>query len=79
MVETTGSGEGRTWQRGDGVILLRDWLGARKGEVGIVINLMEKRQSSGTILLVEWNAGGPWMSVEDDLVEQLPPRAYLHD
>jgi len=79
MVETTGIGKGRTWQRGDGVILLRDWLGVRKGTVGTVLNLMEKTMSQGSILLIEWNTGGGWMSIEDDLVEQLPPRAYLHD
>jgi hypothetical protein len=78
MVETTGSDAGRTWQRGDEVILLRDWLGARKGEVGTVINLMEKSMSPGHILLVEWRSSIR-MSVEDDLVERLPPRAYLHD
>jgi hypothetical protein len=35
--------------------------------------------SEGAILLVEWNTGGGWMSVEDDLVERLPPRPELHD
>jgi len=68
-----------SWERGDGVILLRDWLGARKGTIGTVINLMEKQQSQGSILLIEWNTGGSWMSVEDDLVERLPPRSHLHD
>ncbi len=79
MVETTGIGKGRTWQRGDGVILLRDWFGVRKGTVGTVLNLLEKSQGPGTILLIEWNTGGGWMSIEDDLVEQLPPRAHFHD
>lgn len=67
------------WERGDGVILLRDWLGVRKGSVGTVINLMEKTMSEGSILLIEWNVGGGWMSIEDDLVERLPPRAEFHD
>jgi hypothetical protein len=40
---------------------------------------MEKTMSEGSILLVEWNTGGGWMSVEDDLVERLPPRAHFHD
>jgi len=71
--------EGGAWYQGDGVILLRDWLGVRKGTIGTVLNLLEKRQSSGTILLVEWNTGGGWMSIEDDLVERLPPRAHFHD
>ena len=75
----TGMGEGGAWLRGDQVILLRDWLGVRKGTVGTVINLMEKRQSEGAILLIEWITGGGWMSLEDDLVERLPPRAELHD
>jgi len=79
MVSETGSGEGRTWERGDQVILLRDWLGVRRSTIGTVLNLLEKRQSSGTILLVEWSTGGGWMSIEDDLVELLPPRAELHD
>lgn len=75
----TGTGEGGAWQRGDSVILLRDWLGVRKGTVGTVINLMEKRQSQGAILLIEWITGGGWMSLEDDLVERLPGRAQFHD
>ena len=75
----TGMGEGGAWLRGDSVILLRDWLGVRKGTVGTVINLMEKRQSQGAILLIEWITGGGWMSLEDDLVERLPGRAELHD
>jgi len=79
MVSATGDGEGRTWERGDQVMLLRDWLGVRRSTVGTVLNLLEKRQSSGTILLVEWSTGGGWMSIEDDLVELLPPRAELHD
>ena len=79
MVRATGDGEGRTWERGDQVMLLRDWLGVRRSTVGTVLNLLEKRQSSGTILLVEWSTGGGWMSIDDDLVERLPPRAELHD
>jgi len=79
MVSATGDGEGRTWDRGDQVMLLRDWLGVRRSTVGTVLNLLEKRQSSGTILLVEWSTGGGWMSIDDDLVERLPPRAELHD
>jgi len=79
MVSATGDGEGRTWERGDQVMLLRDWLGVRRSTVGTVLNLLEKRQSSGTILLVEWSTGGGWMSIEDDLVERLPPRAHFHD
>jgi|APGre2960657373_1045057.scaffolds.fasta_scaffold53689_3 hypothetical protein len=79
MVSATGDGEGRTWERGDQVMLLRDWLGVRRSTVGTVLNLLEKRQSSGTILLVEWSTGGGWMSIDDDLVERLPPRAELHD
>ena len=79
MVSATGDGEGRTWERGDQVMLLRDWLGVRRSTVGTVLNLLEKKQSSGTILLVEWSTGGGWMSIEDDLVELLPPRAELHD
>ena len=71
--------EGGAWCQGDGVILLRDWLGVRKGTIGTVLNLLEKRQSSGTILLVEWSTGGGWMSIEDDLAERLPPRAHFHD
>jgi hypothetical protein len=72
--------EGETgWQRGDGVILLRDWFGVRKGTTGTVINLMEKRQSRGSILLIEWITGGGRMSLEDDLVERLPPRSHFHD
>jgi hypothetical protein len=78
MADTV-SVEGGAWCRGDGVILLRDWLGVRRGAVGTVLNLLEKKQSPGTILLVEWNTGGGWMSIEDDLVERLPPRAELHD
>ena len=68
-----------SWERGDQVMLLRDWLGARKGTIGTVINLMEKQQSRGSILLIEWNTCGGRMSIEDDLVERLPPRAHLHD
>ena len=79
MVSATGDGEGRAWERGDQVMLLRDWLGVRRSTIGTVLNLLEKRQSSGTILLVEWSTGGGWMSIEDDLVERLPPRAELHD
>ena len=79
MVSATGDGEGRTWERGDQVMLLRDWLGVRRSTVGTVLNLLEKRQSYGTILLVEWSTGGGWMSIDDDLVERLPPRAELHD
>ena len=71
--------EGGTWQRGDRVLLLRDWLGVRRGTVGTVLNLMEKKQSEGSILLIEWITGGGWMSIEDDLVERLPPRAHFHD
>ena len=71
--------EAMSWERGDQVMLLRDWLGVRKGTIGTVINLMEKQQSRGSILLIEWNTGGGWMSIEDDLVERLPPRAELHD
>jgi hypothetical protein len=74
---TTGCEEG--WERGDEVILLRDWLGVRRGTVGTVINLMEKRQSRGSILLIEWTTGGGRMSLEDDLVERLPPRSHFHD
>ena len=76
---TEAAEEVMSWERGDGVMILRDWLGVRKGTIGTVINLMEKRQSQGSILLVEWNTGGGWMSIEDDLVERLPPRAHLHD
>ena len=79
MVETDSSGEGRTWNRGDQVMLLRDWLGVKRTTIGTVVNLMEKRMSEGAILLVEWNSGGRWMSVEDDLVERLPARPELHD
>jgi hypothetical protein len=79
MVSETGEGEGRTWERGDQVMLLRDWLGVKRTTIGTVINLMEKTMSEGAILLVEWNAGGGWMSVEDDLVERLPPRPEFHD
>ena len=68
-----------SWERGDEVILLRDWLGVRKGTIGVVINLMEKRESPGSILLIEWVTGGGWMSLEDDLVERLPPRSHFHD
>lgn len=68
-----------SWERGDQVMLLRGWRGVRKGAIGTVINLMEKQQSQGSILLIEWSAGGSRMSVEDDLVERLPPRAHLHD
>ena len=68
-----------SWQRGDQVMLLRDWLGVKRTTIGTVINLMEKTMSEGAILLVEWNTGGGWMSVEDDLVERLPPRPELHD
>jgi hypothetical protein len=68
-----------SWERGDQVVLLRDWLGVRRGTIGTVINLMEKQQSQGSILLIEWNTGGGWMSIEDDLVERLPPRAEFHD
>jgi len=68
-----------SWERGDQVMLLRDWLGVRRGTIGTVINLMEKQQSQGSILLIEWNTGGGWMSIEDDLVERLPPRAEFHD
>ena len=75
----TEEGEGGTWQRGDRVLLLRDWLGVRRGTVGTVLNLMEKRESEGSILLREWITGGGGMSIEDDLVERLPPRAELHD
>jgi hypothetical protein len=71
--------EAMSWERGDQVMLLRDWLGARKGTIGTVINLMEKQQSRGSILLIEWNTCGGRMSIEDDLVERLPPRAHLHD
>lgn len=76
---TTPAEEEMSWERGDGVILLRDWLGVRKGSVGTVINLMDKTMSEGSILLIEWNVGGGWMSIEDDLVERLPPRAEFHD
>ena len=79
MVETDSSGEAMSWERGDQVMLLRDWLGVKRTTIGTVVNLMEKRMSEGAILLVEWNSGGRWMSVEDDLVERLPPRAELHD
>ena len=79
MVSETGEGEGRTWERGDQVMLLRDWLGVKRTTIGTVINLMEKTMSEGAILLVEWNTGGGWMSVEDDLVERLPPRPEFHD
>jgi hypothetical protein len=79
MMADTGTGDGGAWQRGDGVLLLRDWLGVRRGTVGTVLNLMEKRESQGTILLIEWITGGGWMSIEDDLVERLPPRAHFHD
>ena len=79
MVETDSSGEGRTWNRGDQVMLLRDWLGVKRTTIGTVVNLMEKRMSEGAILLVEWNSGGRWMSVEDDLIERLPARPELHD
>jgi len=68
-----------SWERGDQVMLLRDWLGVRRGTIGTMINLMEKQQSQGSILLIEWNTGGGWMSIEDDLVERLPPRAEFHD
>jgi hypothetical protein len=68
-----------SWERGDQVMLLRDWLGVKRTTIGTVINLMEKTMSEGAILLVEWNTGGGWMSVEDDLVERLPPRPELHD
>jgi len=68
-----------SWQRGDQVMLLRDWLGVKRTTIGTVINLMEKTMTPGAILLVEWNSGGAWMSVEDDLVERLPARPELHD
>ena len=68
-----------SWERGDQVMLLRDWLGVKRTTIGTVINLMEKTMSEGYILLIEWNTGGGWMSVEDDLVERLPPRPELHD
>jgi hypothetical protein len=68
-----------SWERGDQVMLLRDWLGVKRTTIGTVINLMEKTMSEGAILLVEWNTGGGWMSVEDDLVERLPPRPVFHD
>ena len=71
--------EEMSWQRGDQVMLLRDWLGVKRTTIGTVINLMEKTMSEGAILLVEWNTGGGWMSVEDDLVERLPPRPEFHD
>lgn len=79
IMADTGSVDGGAWSRGDSVILLRDWLGTRKGTIGTVLNLLEKKQGPGTILLIEWNTGGSWMSVEDDMVERLPPRAEFHD
>ena len=79
MVETDSGGEAMSWERGDQVMLLRDWLGVKRTTIGTVVNLMEKRMSEGAILLVEWNSGGGWMSVEDDLVERLPARPELHD
>jgi len=68
-----------SWQRGDQVMLLRDWLGVRRTTIGTVVNLMEKTMSEGSILLVEWNTGGGRMSIEDDLVERLPPRPEFND
>ena len=68
-----------SWERGDQVMLLRDWLGVKRTTIGTVVNLMEKRMSEGAILLVEWTSGGRWMSVEDDLVERLPAQPELHD
>jgi len=68
-----------SWQRGDQVMLLRDWLGVKRTTIGTVVNLMEKTMSEGSILLIEWNTGGGRMSVEDDLVERLPPRPVFHD
>ena len=79
MVETDSGGEAMSWERGDQVMLLRDWLGVKRTTIGTVVNLMEKTMSEGAILLVEWNSGGGWMSVEDDLVERLPARPELHD
>ncbi len=77
--EETQEEEAMSWQRGDQVMLLRDWLGVRRTTIGTVVNLMEKTMSEGSILLVEWNTGGGRMSIEDDLVERLPPRHEFHD
>ena len=68
-----------SWERGDQVMLLRDWLGVKRTTIGTVVNLMEKTESKGHILLIEWNTGGGRMSIEDDLVDRLPPRPLFHD
>ena len=74
MVETDSSGEGRAWSRGDGVVLLRDWLHLPKGTTGTVLNFMPMSTRDASIVLVEWavsNHGWKWVHVEDDLVARI--------
>ena len=74
MVETDSNGEGRTWSRGDQVVLLRDWLHLPKGTTGTVLNFMSMSMRGASIVLVEWavdKGGWRWVSIEDDLVARV--------
>jgi hypothetical protein len=71
MVETDSSGEGRTWQRGDSVVLLRRWFGRAPGAQGTVIEWIPKQLSHGSILYIEWQDDESRQSLEDDLVARI--------
>jgi hypothetical protein len=68
MVRATGDGEGRTWCRGDSVVLLRRWF---ERDPGAVIEWIPKQLSHGSILFIEWHDDESRQSLEDDLVARI--------
>ncbi len=71
MVDTDSSGEGRTWRRGDEVVLLRRWFDRAPGARGTVIEFIQKGLSYGNILYIEWHDDESRQSLEDDLVARI--------
>jgi len=65
-------GEGRPWRRGDRVVLDGNWPGLSPGCEGTVAMAVPRWESTGSILLVEWDPRGRRAGVPDDLVNRLP-------
>ncbi len=71
MESGNGSTEGRTWERGGRVQLLRPWFNEPLGSVGTIIDWIPKQLSHGNILFVEWQGSETRFSIEDDLVSRV--------
>lgn len=69
-MSVNGEESGCPWGLGDQVVLRGSWPTRRVGDVGTVVNMMERSAGKGWILLVEWK-GGSRSGIHDDLVARI--------